>query len=156
MIRSSNLDRQHQHTRSLPSLDAKLDQGPLGASVCVEEGEHVVGHVLVVLGEMACSIRPSSAAVMMAAASVSVRRVRFWWNSANDMSSPARMYRRDWDGESSELLYGVSASPWFPVEGRRFTWEMFVRNTVSWGCSGKSCSWNGSSSTLLFSSVIVA
>lgn len=38
--------------------------------MCVEEGEHVVGHVLVVLGEMACSIRPSPAAVMMAAASV--------------------------------------------------------------------------------------
>jgi hypothetical protein len=108
VICSSNLDRQHQHTRSLPSLGRKV--GP-GASVCVEEGEHVVGHVLVVLGEMACSIRPSSAAVMMVAASASVRRARFWWNSANDMSSPARMYRRDWDGESSELLYGVSASP---------------------------------------------
>jgi hypothetical protein len=52
--------------------------------VCVEEGEHVVDHVLVVLGEMAYSTRPSYAAVTMTATSVSVRRASFWWNSAKD------------------------------------------------------------------------
>jgi hypothetical protein len=40
--------------------------------------------VLVVLGEMAYSTRPSYAAVTMTATSVSVRRASFWWNSAKD------------------------------------------------------------------------
>jgi hypothetical protein len=84
--------------------------------VCVEGGEHVVGHVLIALGEMAYSMRPSYVAVTMTATSVLVRRARFWWNSVKDMSSLARIHRRNWDGESSELLCGVSAFPWVLVE----------------------------------------